>query len=986
MRRQVEIYAEWPDHPRGKPQWTCGSGHLLGGRLILTAAHVVCPARQPLTNVKVRQENGELLTAEVVWHRYRDGIDVALLNVTDPAWPDPVWRHPVRWGRLVTRRPGQQCEAIGFPRVVAEPRQRDSHHAVGVINPGSLIKAGMYAVEVTNPPTAPDADGSWWQGMSGAGVLCNGLLVGVVTEDPAGFGSRRLVMVPITAVTSDPDFVAQVVAHTGTAPVVEPVELAALAEPVVAPDSPAGLLRADVADTPFRYRPELAELHEWCQGPGWTDTRLVVGPGGQGKTRLARHLAAQLTGDGWSAIVLAERASSVNLAILGEVAIPTLVIVDYAESRTHQLDELIQAMARADEKVRLLLMARTAGAWRTERIDPSPHLAFLGDDRIVIDLSPVEPDPEGRAQAWEQAVAALAPRLGDLDGYRGVAWPAVADRLAVPELDGDRYRTILSVQFDALASLLQAGDPIAADLGSPGAVLLAHEDRYWTRVAARFGITLTPTARRCLVATATLWGAADVDDAHRVLAATLPGTDRTSVPDIADWLASLYQDGERYWSALQPDPLAEHLVGSVLGPDGRCSTLVGDTVSGASAGQLEHALTVLGRAQPRYPHLTQTIIDTVRSAGAAGGVAAIEVARRLAEPQPLLAALDKLITTADQAVLTTLTAELPRYSTLLSQTSLSVAKARVALFGEGSRSNRDTYLPDLASSLNDLAFRLTAVGSRAEGLDVGQEAVALCRELVDLNRDDHLPLLAVSLNDLAADLAEAGQREVGLTLAHEAVALRRELVEANGNAYLPGLATSVNNLAADLAEVGRGAEGLALSHEAVKLNRELVELNRDAHLPLLAASVNNLAADLAEAGQRAEGLPLAHEALALRRELVEHDRDAFLPDLATSAYNLAIRLAEAGRRAEGLTLAQEAVDLNRELVERNRDTHLPDLAMSMSSLANRLTENDRRTDALVHARKAAALYHELAATDPDMFERAAANADRHVARLGTSEH
>ena len=120
--------------------------------------------------------------------------------------------------------------------------------------------------------------------------------------------------------------------------------------------------------------------------------------------------------------------------MLAEVATPTLVIVDYAEGRTHQLDALIQAMNRAETKVRLLLLARAAGAWRTERTSPSPHLAELGDDRIVLDLSPVEPTTAGREQAWQQAAAALAPHLADLAGYRHIAWPTVAEDLAAPRL------------------------------------------------------------------------------------------------------------------------------------------------------------------------------------------------------------------------------------------------------------------------------------------------------------------------------------------------------------------------------------------------------------------------------------------------------------------------------------------------------------------------------------------------------------------------
>ncbi|PZS37987.1 MAG: hypothetical protein DLM62_16185 [Pseudonocardiales bacterium] len=282
MRRQVEVYADWRDHPPGQARWTCGSGYLLGGRLILTAAHVACPAGQPLMTVRVRAESGPLLAAQVAWHRYEGDVDVALLVVTEPTWVVPVWRHPVRWGRLVTTRGSQACEATGYPKVVAEPRRRDSHHAVGVINPGSLVKAGLYAVEVSNPPAGP---GTGWAGMSGAAVLCQGLVVGVVTVDPAGFGSRRLVTVPVTAVTSDPGFRQLVTEHIGRAPVVEPVELARLCEPVRAAESPAGLLRADVAETPFRPDPDSSSCSSGAggrSGPrlGWWWVRV-------GRARLA---------------------------------------------------------------------------------------------------------------------------------------------------------------------------------------------------------------------------------------------------------------------------------------------------------------------------------------------------------------------------------------------------------------------------------------------------------------------------------------------------------------------------------------------------------------------------------------------------------------------------------------------------------------------------------------------------------------------------
>jgi hypothetical protein len=436
----------------------------------------------------VRDESG-LVEARVAWHRRSDEVDVALLVITEPGWRVPVWRHRVRWGWLVTSRAGQVCEALGFPKVVAEPQWRDSHHAVGVINPGALVKAGLYAVEVSNPPAAPGPVGSWWAGMSGAALLCHNLLVGVITTDPKGFDSRRLVAIPITVVISDPEFRRLVIEHCGRGPVVEPVELVGLGEPVRAADSPAGLLRADVADTPFRDRPELDRLQRWCQRSEWSSIRLVVGPGGQGKTRLARHLAGQLVGEGWATVMLAERAGPGEIAVLGEVVVPTLVVVDYAEGRTDQLGAVVEAVERAQEKVRLLLLARTAGAWRTERIDPLPVLEVLGDDRIVLELGPLEPTAEGRAQAWEQALAALAAGMDELglEGYRDIEWTDLATGLAIPSLEGPSYRTILAVQMHALAALLQAGVPITAVGERPQQVLLAHESRYWSRVADRFG-------------------------------------------------------------------------------------------------------------------------------------------------------------------------------------------------------------------------------------------------------------------------------------------------------------------------------------------------------------------------------------------------------------------------------------------------------------------------------------------------------------------
>lgn len=952
MRRQVEVYAEWPDHLAGMGRWRCGSGYLLGGRLVLTAAHVVCPHGRALATVRVRVES-ELVAAEVAWYRCAGEVDVALLVVTESAWVPPVWPQPVRWGRLVTSRAGQGCEALGFPSVVAEPRRRDTHRAVGVLNPGSLVKAGRYAMEVSNPPARPAEGGSRWAGMSGAAVLSEGLIVGVVTADPVGFDSRRLVAVPITSTAEDPDFHRLVVQHCGRAPLVEAVELVGLAERAPTPSSPAGLLRADAGHTPFRSRPELDRLHEWCRSSEWNSTRLVVGPGGQGKTRLARRLAGELDAAGWATVVLAERAKDVG--VLGEVAVPTLVVVDYVEGRTDQLGAVVEALAGAQAKTRLLLLSRTAGSWRTDRVDPSPHLEVLADDRIVVELGSLEPTLGGRAEAWEQAAAELARPLGELDGYRGIDWGTLVAGLARPRLAGSRYGTILAVQMHALAALLQAGAPVPAAGERPEQVLLAHEARYWRRVANRFDINLTAKNQRYLVTAAALWCAADENEAGRVVAATGLGADRNAVSNIVDWLATLYNDGQRYWSGVQPDAIAEYLIGTCA----HYPELVNATVGAVSPSQLEHGLSLLGRAYPRHLDLADTIIAAVLRAGEDGAVAAITVAPQLEQPQPLLTALEWLIPAATPATLWALARALPDRSLVLASMNLRITEALTARLHRAAVSERELYIPDLATAMINLGYRLDEVGRVAEGLVAGQEAVTVCRDLVLSDRTEYLPLLVASLRHAAESLARNGRLNEGLAVAREAVELGRELVADDRSRHLPELARALRCFADRLCEVDRETEGVTVAQDAVELHRELVAKDRNTYLPALASALNSLVVGLGGLDRWVEGLVVAQEVVELRRELAEGNRDAYLSGLASSLTNLTVFLGNLGQRTESVAAAREAVELYRRVVATNRKAHLPELVKSLINFGNRLRETRQLAEGLAAAQEAVELCHEL---------------------------
>lgn len=1023
MHRDVEVYAERVDPAPGQARWACGSGYLLGARLVLTAAHTVCAGDVPLSTVKVRGEDGNLHAAAVVWHRPEDGIDTALLEVTGAEWPEPRWRHLVRYGQFVTDMAGQECEAVGYPRVVASPELRDSHQATGTINPRSLAKSGRYAMEIHNPPAGSTGDGSAWAGMSGAAVVCGGLLVGVVTTDPAGFDSRRLVITPMAALAADASFSALVETHTGTVPMLEPVEVADLAHRVEPAASSADLLRADLAVTPFRDRPELEHLLTWCDDPDWFSVRLVVGRGGQGKTRLARKLLetlTQRTDTIWTGLFLADHADLDKAAVLAEVTSPTLIVVDQADARSTSLDKLFAATAASKGKVRLLLLARTAGAWRTDRTAPAAHMEVLADDRIVLHLEPVDLDIVDRIDAWQQAAAAFAARLTSIEGYRQVAWSEVLPHL-VPVFDPSESPTILTIQMDALATLLTAAEP--SDGGSPATgsgrsaedVLLSDEHRYWSRVAREHQVTLSPSVQRCLVAMATLWEASERSEARRVVAAALDRPEHDdAVITASEWLETLYQTSDGYWSGLRPDLLGEHLVVTALGPEGSCPDLIARTVAYASDSQLERGLTVLGRALPRYPVLRDVLYEATLAAGEGGARAAIAVATALPEPEPLLAAIRQYAAGAEVDTLIDLYDHLPVPSLLFAPLALTVLEDTVRQLREAVALDRAAYLPKLAASVTDLAVRLAESRRGDESLAVAQEAVDLHRELVAIDAPTYLPILAISVSNLASWFSRTGRMDQALAAAEESLSLYRDLDATAPGTYrarlagsiqnhasmlrqsgrpaealaatedsvalcrdaaaddpdehLPSLASAVNTLALALAATQRQDEAVAAAQEAVDIRRRLADANPDAHLPSLAQSLGNLALHLGETGRPVEALAAAQERVHVCRTLVEISRGAYLSDLAGAEQNLSIALAEVGRHDESAAAAGEAVDLFQELAESDRDTYLPHLAASLNNLVVRLTESEQREDeAMTAAIAAVNLFAELAETDRDTY-------------------
>ena len=961
--------------PRASGRTELGSGTLVGDRLVLTAGHVVESGDGGAMAERVKvllPALGGQISGWPVWSGLPAGLDAALVEL-DAVPSGLSRRRAVRWGRLTGQRPGVAASAMGFPRSLREDDgQRVADQPSGRVNPG--VGFGFrYDLLVDPPhPLVAAADPSPWSGLSGAGLVDveHDLLIGVVALDVPNFQAGRLGCVPVWRLLEDPDFRARLAEHD-VDPGWQSVELAGLFEPEHGRvGSPAALLRADAAVVRFRGREDaLEELRHWCAGEEGLSVALVSGPGGQGKTRLARQLREGLRADGWVAGFSRELLPDGPLPVLADSRVPVLVVIDYAETRVDQVRRLVAAAADPERAVRLLLLARSPAEWWSNL--RARWRSILGRP-LELELSALEDSLTGRQQAYTEAVQDLAGALPKLSAQAGIDWPARAARLpSAPDLSAPAFGSVLTVQLLALTALLGGGDTVAtSDPSTLEDELLEHEQSYWQDLADRRpGFpALQPVTLRRAVATATLCGAAGEDQAVATLARVEGLRDRTEdeYHGLARWLADLYPNAEgRYWGPLQPDRVGEHLVSQVTRER---PAMVTELLTGAEKEQAYQVLTVLTRAAGAQPHLPSALDEVVSAHLDPFGPIAVQVALQAAVPGPLLHAVRSAALQDDQLDrVEELLNALPKRSLVLAQTSLEVQQHAANLARRAVAANRKIYLPNLAASLSNLAVRLGDVGLRPEGLAAAQEAVDLRRELVEIDRRMYLPDLARSVSNLANRLGDVGRGAEGLAAAQEAVDLRRELVEIDRRMYLPDLARSVSNLANRLGDVGRGAEGLAAAQEAVDLRRELVEIDRRMYLPDLAGSVSNLAVDLATAGRRLEGLAAAQEAVDLYRKLVETTRDAYLPELALSINNLANRLAESGDYPEGLAAAQEAVDLRRELVKINRDAYLPDLAMSVNNLANRLGDVGRYSEGLVTAQEAVDLRRELVKINRDAY-------------------
>ncbi|MFF8310385.1 tetratricopeptide repeat protein [Streptomyces lydicus] len=1018
-KRLVEVWAG----PAGGP-WTLGTGTWLGPRLILTAGHVV--VREDGTTpprVRVRPvgqafpTHGELRRAEVVWWGGA-GLDAALLTVADDkdGRPDP-WSPAaglplLRWGQLTGQGTGVDAQAAGFPNSVAVKGQnfREVEQTSGTINALAGFRSGRHLMTTEVTPAGTGA----WGGMSGAAVTCGELLCGIVVERTPYFHSSRLTVLPVSALlptraadaTDAADdgatgvFRQLIREDTGRETFLESVELQGVLSPwyrAAPPASPAALLLPEFETVPFRPRAELARLHAWCKDGRRLSGLLMTGPGGQGKSRLARTLAAETAARGWVSGRLADGAPDRHLDALARTDAPLLLVIDYAEARAAVVERLVAHLAAhpSGHPVRLLMLGRTDGEWWADLCRATAASACMIAEPVR--LSRLEEHTDA-VSAYRSAAHALAAALGRVEGWTGVDWTAVD--LPDPEPGALGGGHALSVHMAALAALLSRGLPagdvpasevpadgkVPAEPDGPEEVILAHEETYWNRIAAGRRLAFA-SLRRGVVSAALLAGAATREQALAVLA-LLPGLRGDVAEDgrrqLAGWVRDLYPaDGAgAYWGSLHPDRLTERCLATFLAREDEARFL-DDLLPGLDEQQAVHALTLLTRvlalpATPSSPpvDLAGKVRDLVVSHAEALAVAAVTVVPRAQHPEPLLAALRRICEDPDLPIGLShrLHDAVPQQTQRLAWHAAELVVRQAAHYGarvpsagpwRRRRSGSAEELHQLGRSLNAVAVRLRDLGRTHEALEASEKAVVLYRGLARTDPGAHLHHLAMCLHTLSIGLGATERPREALSAIEEAVRIRRGLLSSRPEFHQPYLARELNILSNMREGVGKEDEALQASEEAVRIYRSLDPAALEAHLPLWGSSLHNLAVRWSHRGQGEKALKASAEAVSLRRRLAADRPDAHLADLAASLANHAGFLTEAGRTVEALPVAAEAADILRPLAGARSEVNGSALVDVLLGQIERLGDLGRVEDALAAAEDVVRTCREPTEARPD---------------------
>jgi Trypsin-like peptidase domain/WD domain, G-beta repeat len=574
--------------PGGREQ--IGSGYLVGGRLVLTAAHCTrdkVTGAVPLGLRVIRATDGATaevmdLTADVVVART---LDVAVVRLTNTPWESDL--SAVMFARVDRSRSGEltDCAAIGYPLFQRDPNRgaRDTAELNGTIRQtdgaevGRLLlrDQGLTSVGLEEPESRAAArdGGSTWGGLSGALVFHAGRALGVVVEHHPRQGSTAVQLEAFDTLRkeAEADEATQQVADAIGLPPVDRMPWAVASGVPNVPNGPRDRRAWDVhweprsrgvervlADTGWYFtgrRRVREELRSWLveePGPG-SKGRIVTGGPGSGKSAVLARI-----------VTLSDRDFRSRVPDVDSALDPPAEVVDVAvHARGKSLTEVVGDIERA-----IGLTAHLHADWLVAQLlrrEPTTPLTVIVD---ALDEA-AEPEPIARQLLRPLALHSAAQKLRILVGARRPLLRVLGHTgFDVIDLDHSDYLGLEDLQAYVHARLLLDGEstptPYRDDPESAGQVAQAVARR------AHPNFLVAQLMSRALVqcdlpvdTTAADWMdrfPSEVGEAMEIYLSGL-GPDRQRVRDLLRPLAYARGDG------LPPGPLWAELAGRLA--DGR---------------------------------------------------------------------------------------------------------------------------------------------------------------------------------------------------------------------------------------------------------------------------------------------------------------------------------------------------------------------------------------------------------------------------------
>ncbi len=634
------------------------------------------------------------------------------------------------------------------------------------------------------------------------------------------------------------------------------------------PDNPAALLtwQSRIPEALVGRDEIMDQLLAWARAGPRLGIRLIHGPGGVGKTRLAFEFAARLAEEeGWRCGQV-ERADDLRACPLGQQG--TLLVIDYAEEQEAAVRDFFDAIAGRQlpegVRLRIVLLGRSE---KTARLYEHAR-AYVSAPLLL------EPPPR-EEQAWAlfegawrkiRRLRQQAEQPPPLSRDTFDAWLALDERHCLP-------------LFEVAFALHLAENP--ADTARSGAAiireLVGREKGRVEREAEARGIDAK--ALRLLWALAVLHGKLDKGAIDYLRARACDDLDIPSVRDLED--ISLWCD--HGLNALQPDLLAAQLLEEVLRADHLSpGHWLYHGLNAAGEERRADALSRLGRLRFDYR-------DTLRDG------------QPDSTPDPLIETLAQYVT--DDPGRCHALAPAVNINTL-EKPLLPLAIDICRTLFDYAKSNREK-----AKWLNSLCVFCADSGDWDGSLKAIRRAVEIYEGLAKEDFATYGQSLAASLNNLSNILSDTGDRGRALKAIWRAVKLDERCVRGNSAANRSNLASSLISLSNRLGESGNQVDGLKAIRKAVEIYDQLAEEDFDAYGSNLATSLNNLSVDLAASGDQAEALKSIQQAVKIREVLAEKNPAAYGTHLASSLYNLSLSLANCGDHEGALAAIRRAVKI-----------------------------------------------------------------------------